>query len=132
MLLPEGVKERAQTALGSDISPLISATQATSSTRVKGKPVDTAIACKATRPPPRIRAMATSPSKVHQNTRWGLGELTLPPAEMVSITSEPESDEVTKNTTTSTIPIKEVICASGRASSMVNNCSGRATSATDW
>ncbi len=35
-------------------------------------------------------------------------ERQLPPAVMVSMTSEPESDDVTKNTITSTIPIREV------------------------
>ena len=58
-----------QCARGSDASPLTTDTVATSSTTAKGKPVDTAIACRATSPPPRIRAIATRPSKVHQNTR---------------------------------------------------------------
>jgi hypothetical protein len=34
----------------------------------------------------------------------------LPPAVMVSITSEPESDEVTKNTITRTMAMNDVIC----------------------
>jgi beta-ketodecanoyl-[acyl-carrier-protein] synthase len=58
--------------------------------------------------PVRRRAAGRSPpapSKVHQNTRCGTGASTLPPAVIVSITSEPESDEVTKNTITSTIPM---------------------------
>ncbi len=53
--------------------------------------------------------MATAPSKMHQNTRCGTGASTLPPAVIVSITSEPESDEVTKNTITRMMPTKEVI-----------------------
>ena len=41
--------------------------------------------------------MATAPSNTHQNTRCGTGASTLPPAVIVSITSDPESDEVMKN-----------------------------------
>src|SRR5690606_21189162 len=44
----------AQRTRGSDIRPLITATVDISSTMVKGRPVDTAIACSATRPPPRM------------------------------------------------------------------------------
>jgi actin-related protein len=55
---------------------------------------------------------------VHQNTRCGTGASTLPPAVIVSITSEPESDEVTKNTITRTMAMNEVICCSGSASSI--------------
>jgi hypothetical protein len=53
--------------------------------------------------------MATSPSKMHQKIRWITGASVLPPAVMVSITSEPESDEVTKKTITSVMPMNEVI-----------------------
>src|SRR5690554_836554 len=96
----------------------------------KGKPVETAMACKPTKPPPSISTMATTPSKVHQNTRCGVGALTFPPAAMVSITKEPESDDVIKNTTTKRKAMNDVICANGSASNMVNNCSGNATPAT--
>ena len=72
-------------------------------------PVETAIACKAPSPPASSSAIATSPSTVHQKTRCGTGEFTFPPEAMVSITSEPESDEVMKNTITRTIPTKRVI-----------------------
>ena len=84
----------------------------TSSTSVNGSPVEMTMPIAA--PPSRLRsaaAMATAPSKMHQNTRCGTGASTLPPAVIVSITSEPESDEVTKNTTTSTMPMNEVIVA---------------------
>ena len=54
----------------------------------------------------RASTTATSPSKIAQKTRWGMGASTLPPAVMVSITSEPESDEVTKNTITRMMPMK--------------------------
>ena len=64
--------------------------------------------------------MATSPSKTHQNTRWAIGVSSLPPAVMVSMTSDPESEEVTKNTTTNTRPMNDAVCASGSVSSMAN------------
>src|SRR6056297_1774160 len=88
------------------------------------------MACNDVRPPPINSAIATSPSKVHQNTRCGTGASTLPPAVMVSITSEPESEEVTKNTTTSTMPTKEVISVSGSSPSMAKSFSSRAASCT--
>ena len=100
-------------ALGSDIRPFTTATQAASNTSVNGKPVDTAMACSATRPPPKISAIATKPSKVHQNTRCGVGASILPPAAIVSITNEPESDEVTKKTITRIMPISDVMPVSG-------------------
>ena len=56
-------------------------------------------------------AMATSPSKTHQNTRWTTGASSLPPAVIVSMTSDPESEEVTKNTTTSKRPMNDVTFA---------------------
>ncbi|MNO97368.1 hypothetical protein D3C76_890740 [compost metagenome] len=49
---------------------------------------------------------------------------------MVSITREPESDEVTKNTTTRTMPTKELIWVSGSSPSMANSLSSRAASCT--
>ena len=64
--------------------------------------------------------MATSPSKVHQKTRCGTGASILPPAVIVSITSEPESDEVTKNTITRMMPIVEVIAVSGSPCSIAS------------
>ena len=54
---------------GSAINPFTKAKQAPSKTMANGKPVDTAMACNAARPPPSSRAMATSPSKVAQKTR---------------------------------------------------------------
>ena len=48
----------------------------------------------------------------------------MPPAEMTSITSEPESEEVTKKTITNTIAMKDVILARGKPLSTANNCKG--------
>ncbi len=70
--------------------------------------------------------MATMPSNAHQNTRWTTGASSLPPAVMVSTTSEPESDDVTKKITTSTMATADVRPARGSASSMAKSeSSGR-------
>ena len=58
---------------------------------------------------------------IAQNTRWGTGASSLPPAVMESITSDPESEEVMKNTSTSTIARKEVIAVSGSSASIWNS-----------
>ena len=67
-----------------------------------------------------------------QKTRCANGASTLPPAVMVSMTKEPESEEVTKNTTTSTMPMKDVMPAKGNGSSMAKSFSSRAASAIAW
>ena len=53
---------------------------------MSGMPVDTAAPCKAFSPPSSNSVIATSPSSVHQNTRWVTGVSILPPAVMVSMT----------------------------------------------
>jgi hypothetical protein len=93
------------------------------STRVNGRPTVIAAACNApsaSAPPPNSSAPAITPSITAQNTRCGVGASTLPPAVMLSITSEPESDEVMKNTSTSTIARNEVMPAIGKFSSIWN------------
>ncbi len=70
------------------------------------------------------------PSMNAQNTRCALGASTLPPAVMVSITSEPESEDVTKNTITSTMPTKDVIWVSGSSLSITKSFTSSAASRT--
>ncbi len=94
----------------------------------KGKPVETAIACNAPSPPPIKSAAATSPSNVAQKTRCATGASTLPPAVIVSITSDPESDEVTKNTMTSTMDSSEAMKVSGICVSISKSFSSSAAS----
>src|SRR5690606_21941510 len=72
--------------------------------------------------------MATRPSNTAQNTRCAIGASTLPPAVMVSITSDPESDEVQKKTITRMIPTIEVTVCSGRCDSIANSLSSTAAS----
>ena len=55
-----------------------------------------------------------------QNTRWGFGESSLPPEVRWSTTSDPESEDVTKNDTNSSTPTSDTNSVSGNASSMSN------------
>ncbi len=86
---------------------------------VKGKAVAIEPVCsalKASAPPTYNKAMATKPSANVQNTLCFVGESTLPPAVIPSITRNPESDDVTKNTTTKKIATIEVKVVKGRFS----------------
>ena len=85
--------------------------------------------CNDCKPPADSKStMATAPSKMHQNTRCGTGASTLPPAVIVSITNDPESDEVTKKTITRIMPIKLVIEAKGNPSNILNSLSSSGAS----
>ena len=53
--------------------------------------------------------------------RCTTGASILPPAVMVSITRDPESDEVTKNTITRMMPMAEVMPVRGNGSSILNS-----------
>ena len=67
--------------------------------RVKGSPTVIAAACnapKASLPPPNNNTAAITPSIEAQNIRCCSGASNLPPAVILSMTSEPESDEVMK------------------------------------
>ena len=72
-----------------------------------GSPAMSEAACSDCRPPPRSRAMATAPSRLHQNTRWTAGGSSFPPADVMSMTSEAESDDVMKKITRRTTLVKE-------------------------
>ena len=109
------------TGRGSVLKPNNKLTHISKSTNVNGKPVDTAPACKASMacvPPIQSSAAAIAPSTVAQNIRWGTGASILPPAVIESITNDPESDEVIKNTSTRTIAINDQIFESGSSSSI--------------
>ncbi len=93
----------------------------TSNKIVKGKPTVIAAACmapSASSPPPYKSAAAIVPSAVAQNMRCRMGTSSFPPAVMLSITSEPESDDVTKNTSTRTMATNEVTSGKGKFSSI--------------
>lgn len=65
-------------------------------TQAKGSALIIEAVCNADRPPASSSAAATTPSVTAQNIRCQTGGSSLPPEVMMSITSEPESDEVTK------------------------------------
>ena len=89
-------------------------------------------ACNDLRPPPRSRAMATAPSRLHQNTRWATGGSSFPPADVMSMTSEPESDDVTKKIIRRTTLANEASCAIGSTSSILNSASSGFHSVIIW
>ena len=64
--------------------------------------------CMALSPPPKSRAIATAPSVRAHKILCPTGASSFPPEVILSITNEPLSDEVTKNTDTIKIPIKLV------------------------
>src|SRR5687768_2786033 len=70
--------------------------------------------CSAASPPVRRSAPPIRPCSAHQKTRWRLLVSVAPPAASVSTTSEPESDEVTKNTATSRTATDDVSAGNGR------------------
>ena len=78
-------------------------------------PVLTEAVCMAFNPPPKRRAIATAPSVSAHKIRWPTGASSFPPAVILSITREPLSDEVTKNTATMKIPRKLVKAGSGNS-----------------
>lgn len=88
----------------SDISLRRVAQDMSNSTGVNGRPVEVTTACRNASRSPISSAIATTPSNVHQKTGRLTGASTLPPALILSMISEPESDEVTKKTITRMIP----------------------------
>jgi len=114
----------------------------TKSMMVNGKPVETVIACNAesaSAPPTNNRVIATSPSNEHQKMRCATGASTLPPAVMVSMTSDPESEEVTKNTSTRMMPTIDSKPLNGKSFTISNSliscaaaATGAAASAITW
>ena len=79
------------------------------------------IVCKALSPPARSNAPATTPSVDAQNTRCQTGVRAAPPAASESITSEPESEEVTKNVMINSTAMNEAIDVSGSNSKSLNS-----------
>ena len=70
--------------------------------KTKGKAIDIdpdCIADKAYEPPATNKTVATNPWIIAHITLCILGVLSFPPEVIVSMTSYPESDEVTKNNT---------------------------------
>src|SRR6218665_121275 len=91
----------------------------------KGSPVVMVAVCSATSPPPISSTAATTPSSNAQKRRERTGGLGSPPEVMMSMTMEPESEEVTKKVMTTTMPRKQVTELSGKFSSMTKRDTGR-------
>ena len=101
-----------------------------SSTRPNGRPIEIVRDCSDAMPPPSIRAVATMPASTHQNIRCTTGASILPPAVMMSITSDPESAEVTKKIAIRQTLIPDTMFVNGRPSSILNRASSGTESAT--
>src|SRR5690554_2621957 len=86
----------------------------------KGRALVTVIDCSAFSPPASSSTAAITPWDEAQKIRCQTGVLEAPPAARESTTNEPESDEVTKNTTIRMTATKEVMELSGRYSSILN------------
>ena len=87
----------------------------------KGTLVASTAACKEANPPPSSRAIATNPSIKHQKTRWGNGASDFPPAAMMSITREPESDEVMKKRSVRSIATEDKSTLIGSLSNILKS-----------
>ncbi len=87
---------------------------------VNGSAVVMAAVCNAVRPPSTSRSAATTPSVTAQNTRLAPGGSGLPSVDRMSMTREPESDEVMKNVATRSVATTVLIAPQGSPSSMMN------------
>lgn len=81
--------------------------------------------CKAVSPPAANNTAATTPSVTAQKIRCQTGEFRSPLDVIISITNDPESEEVTKKVTISTVAIKEVIIDHGSCSNSTNIAVGK-------
>src|SRR5690606_30803199 len=97
----------------------------TSITIENGSAVEMVADCSAERPPAASRTAATAPLITHQKTRWRNGLSVRPPAAIVSMTSEPESAEVTKKMAISSTARVEVAAENGRYSKNWNSATDR-------
>src|SRR5690606_33283290 len=73
---------------------------------VNGKALAIVIVCNAPKPQAKSKIIATIPSPLAQNIRCHAGVSSRPFEHNISTTIEPESDEVTKNTTTISVATK--------------------------
>ena len=80
---------------------------------MNGSAVVIAPACRALRtvlPPPNSSTAATRPSMLAQKMRCATGACSLPPAVIVSMTSDPESEDVIKKISSRITANAETIC----------------------
>ncbi len=73
---------------------------------------------------PIITQSQSNPQLKPKKTRCGIGASILPPAVILSITNDPESDDVTKNTKIRITEINDKILPNGNASYIWNIASG--------
>ena len=98
-------------------------------TKAKGSALISEAVCSADRPPARSSAAATTPSVTAQKIRCHTGGSSLPPEVMMSITSEPESDEVTKKVIINKVATSDIRVDQGICSSIINSAVGESSNA---
>ena len=96
-------------------------TAAISIIMANGKALKMVAVCSAPNPPANNKAAATTPSVDAQNTRCHTGVSGTPPEANESMTSDPESDEVTKKVIIKITVIKDTIDVSGKCSNSLNS-----------
>ena len=93
-------------------------------TNAKGRALLMAAVCNAFSPPATKSTDATTPSEIAQKTLCQVGGFGLPPEVIMSITNEPESDDVTKKVITNSVANNETIVAQGSLSKKTYNAVG--------
>ncbi|MDF9791391.1 hypothetical protein M2440_002092 [Methylorubrum extorquens] len=93
-------------------------------TMEKGRALAIAAVWSASSPPATSSTAAMAPLLTAQNTRCQSGGLSAAPEVIMSITSAPESAEVTKKKITSSVASPEAIMPNGRCPSISNRATG--------
>jgi len=93
-------------------------------TAANGNPVIIVAVCKATSPPPISRVAATTPSIIAQNNLDVSGGSGFPPEVIISITMDPESEDVTKKVIMTRIPSADVTLLNGKFSNNTKRATG--------
>src|SRR5512138_2491421 len=90
-----------------------------------GSALAMAAVCRAFKPPLISNTAAMAPAATAQNMRCQTGEPVALPDVIMSMTSAPESADVTKKVTTSSVAIADVIVDHGKPSRDANSATGR-------
>ena len=98
-------------------------------TQAKGSALMIDPDCSAGSPPASSSAAATTPSVTAQKIRCHTGGSSLPPEVIMSITSEPESDEVTKKVIINKVATSDIRVDQGSCSSIINIAVGESANA---
>src|SRR5690606_11233571 len=90
----------------------------------KGSALAIAAVCRACKPPLTSRTAATSPAQTAQNMRCQTGGFCAPPLVIMSMTNAPESADVTKKVTISSVATPDETAERGNSASVSNSATG--------